>query len=320
MIFPGDFRELTVRPGFRASWVLVFLNVGLFLLTTLMFDPWPSSEMQSRLNDTGFKRSVYEMYLQTLDPLERRALAADEDDLENLNAVFARALKDQKFWDRVGEFPFYGDQVQIAETRQIITEFRQSYLKSPQHQFGLSSLEVSPWAWLTYQFVHASLIHLLGNLLLIFLVMSYLEKTVSETWLVAVYLLSGFAGGVSFLYFDTVGSMAVVGASASATGLLSFLLAVRGHRLMPWGYVLAPVKGGYGQIHLPVFFVFPLFLVSDFVSLLWEPNGIAANVAVSAHVGGCLMGFLCGGVYLLFRRKAASHRIFGHDYGLHELP
>lgn len=89
---------------------------------------------------------------------------------------------------------------------------------------------------------------------------------------------------------------------------------------MPWGYMMAPIKNGYGQIYLPVFFIFPVFLVSDFVTLLWEPTGIAANVAVSAHVGGVIMGMLLGCTYLIFlRSKASSHRVFSNHDGLHEL-
>jgi membrane associated rhomboid family serine protease len=100
---------------------------------------------------------------------------------------------------------------------------------------------------------------------------------------------------------------------------MSFLLATRGHKTMPWFYVIAPIKSGYGKIYLPVFFIFPVFLVSDFVSLLWEPNGVASNVAVSAHVGGAFMGLLMGLLYLFFRRKSAAHRVFSYDDGFHEL-
>ena len=294
--------------------MLVLLNIILYFVSTLAFKTWPSDELRAQLNEDSFRRSVVEMYVQTLDPIDRAKLPADP------NEIFLMGLKDQKFWLRAEAYPFVGDVVQIAATRAIIKEFRETYLQSAQHQFGLSSYEISPWAWLTYQFVHASLLHLLSNLLVIFMVLSFLEKSVNETWLGAVYLLSGFAGGVSFLYFDTAGSMAVIGASAAASGLLSFLLVTHSNRTMPWGYMIAPVVGGYGQIFLPVFFVFPVFLVSDFSTLLWEPSGINANVAVSAHVGGCLMGLSIGVVYLLFlRSKAASHRILGHHYGLHEL-
>jgi len=151
-------------------------------------------------------------------------------------------------------------------------------------------------------------------------VISYLEQTVKAGWLVNIYLLSGFVGGIFFLSIDKSGGMSVIGASASASGLMGFLLVYHNNKLMPWFYMLAPVKEGYGKIYLPVFFILPIFLMSDFITLWWEPTGVATNVAVSAHVGGALTGMFIGLVYLLFRSKAASHSIFSDDDGLHKLP
>lgn len=313
MIFPGQFSEIAEKPSLKLSWIVLFLNLFLYVMVSLTFESWPAPNMRTTLMDEKFRDSVVEMYVQTLDPIEKKKLAGSQ------NAIYSRALKDQKFWGRVNDFPFVGDQVKIEENKKVISGFYATYLKSAQYHFGLSSFEVSPWSWVTYQFVHGSFLHLLGNVLLIFLVISFLEKSVASSWIGAVYLLSGFAGGVSFLFFDSVGGMSVIGASASASGLLAFLIMVKGSELMPWGFMIAPIKRGYGQIYLPVFFLFPVFLVTDFVNLLWEPSGVVANVAVSAHVGGALFGFILGAGYLLLRSKAASHSVFSNDDGFHEL-
>lgn len=313
MIFPGDFKEFNQRPSLKLSWVVLSLNIFLYAVVFVFFETWPTLSARKTLNDEKFISSVYEMYVQTLDPIEKKKL------LGNVSAVYSRALKDQKFWSRVTDYPFVGDQVQIAESRKVMKDFYESYLMSPQYQFGLGAMETSPWSWLTYQFVHASFMHLLGNVLLIFLIISYLEKSTEPTWIAVTYLLSGFAGGISFLFFDNVGGMSVIGASASASGLLSFLLITKSSKLMPWGFLIAPVKSGFGQIYLPVFFIFPVFLLSDFVSLLWEPSGVVSNVAVSAHVGGVFMGFIIGGYYLLFGSESSAHGVFSDNDGFHEL-
>jgi membrane associated rhomboid family serine protease len=314
LILPGQLSDLTSKPNLKLSWVLLFLNVGFFVLLSFLYPVWPHSSVRNQLNDPNFKGSVVKMYLQTLDAVEKQNRALSEA------ALFSTALRDQKFWARLDTIAFVGDQVQITETKKILKEFYTSYLASAHYQLGLGTMELSPWSWLTYQFVHASVAHLIGNIFLIFMLVSFLEKKISSEWLAAVYLLSGFAGGAGFLFFDHVGSLSVVGASASACGLMGFTLCTQLTRHMPWFYMVAPVKErGYGQIHLPVFFIFPIFLVSDFVSLLWEPSGVAANIAVSAHVSGALMGILCGLVYLFLRSKAPSHGIFGDHNGLHEL-
>ena len=138
-------------------------------------------------------------------------------------------------------------------------------------------------------------------MLVIFLLISYLETTVGLFWLISVYLFGGFGGGISYLLFEGSGSMAVVGASASAFSLMAFLITIKRGELMPWSYIIAPVPQGYGIIYLPAFFVFPVFLMTDFIAALWEPAGVTSSVAISAHIGGALVGFTLGAAYLAER-------------------
>lgn len=312
MIIPGDFKNFTEKPFFKFSWVVLLLNLAVFIFISYSYEKWPNQVISEKLAEDSFKKTIYEMYLQTLDPIENiQAFSVDQ--------IFTKAIRDEKFWNRVESFPFKGDQVQIAEAKAVIGSFNNSYHESAQAQYGLGGFDASPWSWVTYQFVHASFAHLFGNLMLIFLIMAHLEKFVSFGWLTVVYLFSGFVGGIFFLMIDTSGTMQVVGASASASGLMGFLLILQHNKLMPWFYMIAPIKNGFGKIYLPVFFIFPLFLMSDFVSLLREPNGVATNIAVSAHVGGVLAGMVLATIYLFFRSKAASHSVFGYHDRLNEL-
>jgi len=313
VIVPGDFKSFTEKPFFKMSWIILFLNLFVFALVTFNGEAWPSHEIAEKMQQDSFKQSLFKMY-------NKKQVPIDLKNGEKVDSVFYRAIKDEKFWSRIETFPFAGDQIAISEVKAVMTRFYKTYKASPQFLFGLGGFEASPWSWVTYQFVHASFLHLFGNLIIIFLVMAYLEQTVSSAVLVGVYLVSGFVGGIFFLSIDRSGGMSVIGASASASGLLGFLLVYHNSKLMPWFYMLAPVKEGYGKIHLPVFFILPIFLMSDFITLWWEPTGVSTNVAVSAHVGGALTGMFAGLFYLLFRSKAASHSVFSDDDGLHKLP
>ena len=314
-IVPGDFKDFSQKPSLKLSWAVLGLNFLIYIIIVSSFESWPSQNLQRELSHKKVIQSIYEMYLQTLDPIEKQNLMGSK------NVIFVRALKDQNFWGRVADFPFAGDRLQIERNRKLIIEFYESYLKSPQYNFGLSTYEASPWSWVTYQFVHVSLIHLLGNIILMFLLISYLEKSVDSEWIAMTYLFSGFAGGISFLFFDSMSGISVIGGSASISGLLSFLLIIKRDQLMPWSFWIAPNKNGFGQIYLPVFFILPIFLILDFTNLLWEPSGVVSNVAISAHVGGALMGFVMGFYYLLFfRGESSTHHVFSNNDRFHELP
>ncbi len=315
MIFPGQLKDFYEKPSLKVSWVVLFLNIIIYFIFSLNFETWPSRDFVKKVQDENFVSAVNNMYLQTLDPIRSEQVAKI-----NKNKIFAAALKDEHFWKRINSFNFKGDQVLIRQAQAEVSLFHKTYLNSYQYHFGLSSVSQSPWSWMTYQFVHSGIIHLLGNVLVLFLIISYLERFISFGWIIFTYLFSGFSGGACYLIMSAHENMPVIGASAAVSGLLAFTLVLRGAYNMPWVYVFAPVRGAYGSIHLPVFFIFPLFMISDYMGLLTEPNGVTANVALSAHVGGSLFGLFFGLLYrLLLRSKSSSHGVFGDHNRLHEL-
>lgn len=298
MIIPGLFSLFFRKPQWTLAWSVLILNVVIFVHTQISYKPWPSKSMSEQVKDKNFAYAVVEMYKQTLDPVEFTLFVGE--------ITVSDALRDHRFWKRVRTFPFQGDQVQIEVNRKRLVQFQNEYFDSAQYQLGLGRIENSPWSWVTYQFTHASFVHLMGNMLILFLLISYLESSVGLFWLISVYLIGGFGGGISYLLFEGSGSMAVVGASASAFAIMAFLVTIKQNQLMPWSYLIAPVPQGYGVIYLPAFFVFPLFLMSDFIASLWEPAGLTSSVAISAHIGGALTGFVLGFSYL-FEQKLTQY-------------
>jgi membrane associated rhomboid family serine protease len=290
MIIPGLFHLFLRRPTFSLAWSFFFINLVIYAYSEISFKDWPSKILLEQAKDKNFSNSLVEMYKQTLDPMEIKALHGQ--------VAVTDALRDHRFWKRVATFPFTGDQVQIELNRQRLIEFQHDYFLSSQFQLGLGQLESTPWAWVTYQFTHASFLHFFSNMLIVFLLISYLETSVGLFWIISVYLFGGFGGGISYLLFEGSGSVAVVGASASAFALMGFLIVVKKAELMPWSYLIAPVSQGYGIIYLPAFFIFPVFVMSDFIAALWEPAGVTSSVAISAHIGGALTGFALGVAYL----------------------
>lgn len=317
MIVPGMLKRNEIGPRLNMAWMVLFINVGIFLLTNLFSIGLHDNTDYLEPQQKNFNFSLGLMYLQTLDPIEKAQI-------ENLasSKLAAMAVRDQRFWSRIEAFPFSGDAVVIDSTRQLFAKLKSGYEKSAQYQYGLGSQQSSPWVWITYQFTHFSLMHLLSNLVFLFLVISYLEKIVSGAWIALVYVLGGLGGGIGFLLFSREGDLAMIGASGSVCALLCFLVVVKSSQNIPWVYFIAPVPRGYGEIHMPAWLIFPIYLIADFSSLLWEPQGLGTSVAHSAHVGGTLTGLLVGFCFLIyrfFRSKASTHSILGDHDGLNEL-
>jgi membrane associated rhomboid family serine protease len=140
------------------------------------------------------------------------------------------------------------------------------------------------WQLLTFQFMHANLMHILFNSLAIFFFGRPVENAIGGKNFLALYFSSGIIGGLvqmlfAYLFPDIFGG-AVVGASAGASGL------VAAFAILHWNE----------QFTL-FFYFFPINMRGR--TLLWVSVALAlvgmsvpSSVANAAHLGGILTGAL----------------------------
>lgn len=153
--------------------------------------------------------------------------------------------------------------------------------------FGFSPLHVwaHPWTPLTYQFVHASILHLAFNMLALYFFGPPVEARLGSRRFLAFYLLCGFGGALlSALLVPVIGDQLVVGASGAVLGVAM---------AFAWYWPDAPVQ----------VFPFPepfaakwlvIFTVAISLVLTWlsAATGISGGVSYPAHLGGIGTGLL----------------------------
>ena len=153
--------------------------------------------------------------------------------------------------------------------------------------FGLSFSGLKQgyiWQPLTYQFLHGSLLHLLSNLLVIYLAGRALEDTLTRQDYLRLYFLSGIFGGLlqaglGGMFPNHFGGL-TVGASGAAMGLVAAYSTLFPERVLT---VLA-------------FFIFPISMRAKtllYIALALSLFGVLVpidNVANAAHLGGLLGG------------------------------
>ena len=137
------------------------------------------------------------------------------------------------------------------------------------------------WQLLTFQFMHASIWHLVFNSLAIFFFGRPVEMALGARKFLTLYFLSGIFGGLVQMLFSIVSHQygPVVGASAGAAGLIAAFA------LLNW----------MEQITLILYFI-PVTMRGR--TLLWVVIGLAifgmmtpySTVANAAHLGGVLFG------------------------------
>jgi membrane associated rhomboid family serine protease len=130
------------------------------------------------------------------------------------------------------------------------------------------------WRVLTATMLHADLIHLMFNSYALYVLGAQLERGVGSGPFAALYVASGLAGGIAFLF--SPGQDVAVGASGAIFGLFgAWFAAAWVNRDTPQG------RAGLTQ--------FGVLLLINLALPLFVPN-----IAWQAHVGGLLVGALIG--------------------------
>lgn len=150
----------------------------------------------------------------------------------------------------------------------------------------------------TSMFMHAGWLHLLGNMLYLWIFGDNVEDRFGHGKFTLFYFLCGIAAIFAQLAFNPESSIPNVGASGAISGVLgSYLL------LYPKGRIR--VLMGQRVMHAPALLVIGLWIVlqlfSGFGSL--QSTGEQGGVAYMAHIGGFVAGLL---LTFLFRGKGVE--------------
>lgn len=156
--------------------------------------------------------------------------------------------------------------------------------------FGLSIRALESyrfWTPLTFQFVHASPWHLLGNMLGLFFLGRMLLEMTGPRQVVRLYLLGGFAGGLfQLIYNGLVGPDSTgVGASSSVLAIVIAVATLIPHRSFTMLlFFIIPVTLTMKQIAY-------LIIAINALTLIFTFGDAGDGVAVMGHFGGMLMGW-----------------------------
>jgi len=148
-------------------------------------------------------------------------------------------------------------------------------------QFAPSTAFTQPWTFVSYMFVHAGLLHLVANMLMLYVFGTAVESRMGSRNFILYYLFCGVGAAVfSLLLAGIVSVGAFVGASGAVLGVaVAFAYFWPDAELIVFPFPF-PIKARTLVIGL---------VVLDIVaSRLWPNDGVAHL----AHVGGALFGFI----------------------------
>ena len=159
---------------------------------------------------------------------------------------------------------------------------------------------VEPATVVTSMFIHGGWLHLIGNMLYLWVFGDNVEDAMGHTRYLLFYLLAGAGAAAAQVYVDPDSQIPMVGASGAIAGVLGAYLVLHPRARVS---VVIPWLWFFGAFPVPAAFLIVFwFLLQLFsgVAALGAATGVTEGIAFWAHVGGFVTGLA---LVLLFRPR-----------------
>lgn len=169
------------------------------------------------------------------------------------------------------------------------------------HKYGYSPRDRNTTGLLTGIFLHGGLMHLVGNMVFLYLVGAILEIAIGPAAFLALYLVTGICASALFGVIYPANPGPLIGASGAISGLMGAYGLIFGLRKIRVFYSLGFY---FNYARVPALALFPIWLLNEFFQLHTNEQ---SNVAYVAHIGGLLSGVIIGcGYKSLLRERIDS--------------
>tara|TARA_B100001123_G_scaffold448240_1_gene608424 strand:+ start:665 stop:1351 length:687 start_codon:yes stop_codon:yes gene_type:complete len=146
----------------------------------------------------------------------------------------------------------------------------------------------------TSMFMHGGFMHLIGNMLYMWIFADNIEDNLGPAKFITFYILSGIGAAMTQVLIDTHSSVPMVGASGAIGGVLgAYLINHPNARVL----VLIPLGFFTQLIKIRALYVLGFWFILQFISS-------GGGVAYAAHIGG----FVSGMILILFFNKKSKRK------------
>jgi len=159
-------------------------------------------------------------------------------------------------------------------------------MRIPAFLAGYLGFKMAFYPMFTSMFLHGGLMHLLGNMLFLYVFGDNVEDCFGHIAYLLFYIVCGIGSGLVHVLFNLHSSLPAIGASGAISGVMGayVVLYPRANVLMLFFIFLIPI---------PAVFVLGYWFVLQFLSGIGEFGASATGgVAWWAHIGGFLIGMV----------------------------
>jgi len=161
----------------------------------------------------------------------------------------------------------------------------------------------------TSMFIHGGWLHLIGNMLFLFVFGRSVEDRFGHGQFLLLYFLSGLGAAITSIFFSMGSRVPTIGASGAIAGVLgAYLVSFPTARIT----TLIPLFLFFWTVRIPALLMLVYWFAIQFVmgyQMLAIESATGEGVAWWAHVGGFILGMLVALVVLKPRRQIVPIRL-----------
>lgn len=253
---------------------IIILNIFIFGLISYLASISPLPQTQTQILSCLADNYPECLVVDFSNPAASVVSCSSNDARLCLKKVTTDCLKNDKVLTRC--FPF---------DERIATEFGLVPATTNVLKFIPSSLVV--------MFLHGSWDHVLGNMIFLLIVGSFIEIRLGQKRFLWIYFIAGILGNLLFYLFNMNLAVPLVGASGAISGLMgaNMIVDFDSAKHTEVAYVGGIQFMGFGQNFLFRFIV--LQVMFSWLEASSFPGSAEVGVAYIAHVGGFLAGAAC---------------------------
>lgn len=173
--------------------------------------------------------------------------------------------------------------------------------------YGLKGEEPRPATLFTHMFLHGDVMHLSGNMAVLFIVGYTVEAALGPLGFLGLYLLGGLGAALPDLLLPAVGRLSI-GASGAISAVMAAYLVLFGQRRINFFYWLFFF---FGTVRWPALAILPIWLANELLqNFVFDRGG---HINYMAHFAGLLSGALLIGAYRWRRRGKSAEIVHRQD-------
>ncbi|MDX1695733.1 MAG: rhomboid family intramembrane serine protease [Ketobacteraceae bacterium] len=270
------------------------VTAALVILNCLVYGLWQTgddeklAQAMARYQQSSLPAIEFPVYISHLHQSRQSKLATRLEAAWQANErelVYAHLLLDRSFSAFLEKttMDFWGEDV-FSQWQQDRAAIEQQIQQISAVKLGLIPANDRGITYVTYQFLHADVWHLLSNMLFLIIVGMGVEAAIGSFFFAIGYLVCGILAGLFYSVVASGSYVPLVGASGSVSALMGMYAVIYGLRKIRFFYF---VIFYFGFITLPALAVLPVWLV---IEVLQEVFNTESYIAYWAHAGGLVAG------------------------------